>query len=241
MTTAIDERINREITHGGNPKAVAQAEYGWASAAGQVRRARRIEFLAHNLPKEAKILEVGAGTGIQTAELLKNHHDITGIDISPDLLAIARKRAPTATYAVMDAHSPAFEPESFDAILGVSILHHLEWERALTSYFSLLRSGGTIRFSEPNLLNPQIFLQKNIPWLKQLAGDSPDEYAFTKWQIEGCLRKIGFSNITVRPFEFLHPATPERFIPLVQKLEGTLSKTPFAHFAGSLLIEAYKE
>lgn len=240
MTTTIEERISHEITHGGSPKAVAQAEHGWGSAAGEVRRSRRIEFLVRGLPKEAKILEVGAGTGIQTVELLKKHRDVTGIDISPDLLEIARKRAPLATYAVMDAHSPSFAPESFDAILGVSILHHLAWERALSSYFSLLRPGGIIRFSEPNLLNPQIFLQKNIPWLKQLVGDSPDEYAFTKWQIEGCLSKIGFSNITVRPFEFLHPATPKRFIPLVQLLERSLYKTPLAHFAGSLLIEATK-
>ena len=90
----------------------------------------------------------------------------------------------------------------------------------MSSYIRQLRPGGVARFSEPNLLNPQIFLQKNIGFLKRLAGDSPDEYAFTRWQIARSLRDAGFVDISVTPYEFLHPSTPERLIPFVVRLES---------------------
>jgi predicted SAM-dependent methyltransferase len=138
----------------------------------------------------------------------------------------------------MDAHAPEFSTGAFDAILGVSILHHLNWDVCLANCFRLLKPNGIIRFSEPNLLNPQIYLQKNIPALKRLAGDSPDEYAFTRWQISRSLRNIGFTAISVRAFEFLHPATPVTLIPLVTRLEGWISATVLNEIAGSLLIEA---
>jgi len=237
----IENRVAAEVLHGATDVAVQQAESGWSSAAGKIRRQKRIAFLGRGLDASAKILEVGCGTGLQTCELAQKFHDIVAIDISPQLLAIAERRAPGPRYEVMDAHHPTFSPCTFDAVLGVSILHHLEWETALQSYYDLLKPGGRVRFSEPNLLNPQIFLQKNIPILKRWAGDSPDEYAFTKWQIEGSLKRVGFRSIIVTPIEFLHPATPPRLIPLLSSLERVLENTPIRHIGGSLLIEAVKE
>ena len=207
------------------------------SPAGKIRRSRRGEFLVSGLPRDAKILEIGAGTGLQTIALLAAFDDVVGIDISQDLLAVAQQRAPGAS-STRWMHKPDFPPDSFDAIIGVSILHDLDWDQALASFRQLLRPGGLVRFSEPNMLNPQIFLQKNIPFLKRLAGDTPDEYAFTRWKIARSLKASGFEGIAVRPFEFLHPATPRPLIPLVTALESWISRTPLNEIAGSLLIEA---
>ena len=73
-----------------------------------------------------------------------------------------------------------------------------------------------------------------------IAGDSPDEYAFTAWQIRRSLRDIGFDAIAVRAFEFLHPGTPARLISFVVKLEDWASRTALNEIGGSLLIEAVK-
>src|SRR5689334_9534620 len=113
MALTLEERLAREVEHGGTDTAVHQAEYGWASPAGKLRRVRRIEFLVKGLPRTTKVLEVGAGTGLQTMELLKYFDDIWGIDISPDLLKIAETRAPGGKYSVGDAHAPAFPAGSF--------------------------------------------------------------------------------------------------------------------------------
>lgn len=238
MPSDLKDRLRRETEHGATTTAFRQAEFGWGSPAGKIRRSRRCEFLVSGLPRDAKILEIGAGTGLQTVALLAAFDDVVGIDISPALLAVARQCAPGVPYHAMDAHKPDFPPHSFDAIVGVSILHHLNWDQALASFRQLLRPGGLVRFSEPNMLNPQVFLQKNISFLKRLAGDSPDEYAFTRWKIARSLKTAGFEDIAVKPFEFLHPATPRRLIPLVIALESWISRTPLNEIAGSLLIEA---
>lgn len=238
MTRLLEDRLESEVRHGRTEAAIRQAEFGWDSCAGRIRRQRRAHFLVEGLPRRARILEVGAGTGLQTVALLESFEEVVAIDISPELLAVARRRAPGAEYLAMDAHGPDFPDESFDAILGVSILHHLDWDLALGNYLRLLRPGGLVRFSEPNLANPQIFLQKNVGWLKRLAGDSPDEYAFTRWGIRRSLRDAGYHDIAVRPYEFLHPSTPERWIPAVLEVERRLLRTRLREIAGSLLIQA---
>lgn len=236
----IRARLSREIEHGTTPAAISQADNAWSTPVGNLRRMRRIAHLTKSIDRNASVLEVGGGTGLQTEFLVKYFPKIVSIDISPDLLKVAKKRVPEATFYEMDAHCPKFENNSFDAILGVSILHHLDWELALKNYYQLLKPGGVIRFSEPNLFNPQIFLQKNIPYLKRLAGDSPDEYAFTRWNISRVLKRSGFSNISAIPFEFLHPSTPKYLVNVVIKIESALSRTPFREIGGSLLIEGNK-
>ena len=240
MNVALEKRLEQEVLHGATSTAVSQADFGWDSAAGRIRRERRYNFIIKGLTPEAKVLEVGAGTGLQTKGLLQYFKDVTGIDISPDLLKVAEQRAPGAHYLVMDAHKPDFAAETFDAVVGVSILHHLDWDMALKNIYSVLKPGGVIRFSEPNLLNPQIFLQKNIPALKRMVGDSPDEYAFTKWSIERSLREAGFREVNVVPYEFLHPGTPQSLLRFVIATESFVEKTPLRHIAGSLLVEAFR-
>ena len=68
----------------------------------------------------------------------------------------------------------------FDAIVGSSVLHHLELRPALERIFQLLRPGGWMSFAEPNMLNPQIVIQKNVDWIKRRAGDSHVPLASTR-------------------------------------------------------------
>jgi 2-polyprenyl-3-methyl-5-hydroxy-6-metoxy-1,4-benzoquinol methylase len=94
----------------------------------------------------------------------------------------------------------------FDAIIGSSVLHHLELEAVLTKIHSLLKPGGIMSFAEPNLLNPQVFMMFNFrQWFPCI---SPDEHAFTRWHIQRLLQQIGFASIRIKPFDWLHPATP---------------------------------
>ncbi len=96
-------------------------------------------------------------------------------------------------------------------------------------------------FAEPNMLNPIIVLQKNIPWLKNRMGDSPDETAFVRWGLKRLLKSAGFSEIEIVPRDWLLPITPLKWIPFVQKVEPSLEKIPFIkEMAGSLYIKAVK-
>jgi hypothetical protein len=87
------------------------------------------------------------------------------------------------------------------------------------------------------MLNPQILLQKNVPWLKKRMGDDPEETAFVRWRIHAHLLKAGFQKVEVTPFDWLHPTTPAPLIRMVRSLGRILEKMPvMLEFAGSLHI-----
>jgi SAM-dependent methyltransferase len=236
-----DERLDRERRHGLAILETNERNWGWHTPAGQVRWQRRVDFLRDALPDgRGSVLEIGAGTGTFTEALSQTFSALTAIDISQHLLDAAQLKAPLARLHCMDAHDLQFPPNSFNAVIGCSVLHHLDWSRAIRSFLRVLKPNGVMRFSEPNLLNPQIFLQKNIPALKRLAGDSPDEYAFTAGRIRRDLEESGYVDIGVQAYEFLHPSVPQRLIPLIARVENLLMKTPLRHIGGSLLITARK-
>ena len=91
------------------------------------------------------------------------------------------------------------------------------------------------------MLNPQIALQKNIPWLKKCLGDSPDETAFFAGPIKRMLDKYGFRNIEVIPFDFIHPAIPKAVLPIALPCCSLAENLPLLRsIAGSLFIRAGK-
>lgn len=82
-------------------------------------------------------------------------------------------------------------------------------------------------------------LQKRIPPLKRWLGDSPDETAFTPWGLKQALRRAGFVNGRVEPFDFLHPLTPAPLIAPVSGLGRIMERSPgLRYIAGSLHITA---
>ncbi len=118
-------------------------------------------------------------------------------------------------------------------------MHHLDIGAALPRIFDYLKPGGTMCFAEPNMLNPQIMLQKNIGWLKERLGDSPDETAFFRWPFQSALASAGFCDIRITPFDWLHPATPPALIRPLQRIGKVAEELPVVReFAGSLLIAA---
>ena len=244
-TLSLTNRHLNEISHGQHIAGHAEAVWGWDRPTGPARLKRRTDFLIHYgaLKSDASVLEIGCGTGVVTEYLARSGASITGIDLSPHLLgkALDRKVSDRVTFRVGNAEALDFPDSSFDAVVGSSVLHHLDLDRALDEIRRVLRPGGRMAFSEPNMLNPHIFVQKNIPWVKRLAGDSPDETAFFRWAISNRLRLAGFADPEVIPYDFLHPAVPAPFIPSVSHLSRFLEQMPLIReLAGSLILSAEK-
>jgi demethylmenaquinone methyltransferase / 2-methoxy-6-polyprenyl-1,4-benzoquinol methylase len=63
---------------------------GAALSLGQDPRWRR--FLVSRLPRGGHVLDVATGTGLVAAELLRQGFKVTGVDLSPEMLAVARRR-----------------------------------------------------------------------------------------------------------------------------------------------------
>jgi ubiquinone/menaquinone biosynthesis C-methylase UbiE len=240
----MDNRLQNEIEHGKYLAREGAGEvWNWESPAGQLRWQRRVNMLTAHLKASDTVLEIGCGTGYFTKEIVKTGARVTAIDISPELLNIAKQdiTETNVQFKLDNAYDLSFEKNRFDSIVGSSVLHHLDVEKAISEMFRVLKPGGSMFFTEPNMLNPQIALQKNIPALKRKLGDSPDETAFFRWSLNKLMRKTGFADIVIKPFDFLHPAVPSSFIPFVSALGLTVEKIPvLKEIAGSLYISARK-
>jgi SAM-dependent methyltransferase len=124
-------------------------------------------------------------------------------------------------------------------VYGSSILHHLELDPALGEIRRVLKPGGRLVFAEPNMLNPQILVQKNVPLIKRWLGDTPHETAFVRWPLVARLKRAGFTGARVLPFDFLHPLTPRPLIGLVSGLGAAAERVPILReIAGSCVIVA---
>ena len=240
----MEKRLRNEIQHGRFLAQHCPGEvWNWDRPAGMRRWARRVEMLKADLNPDMEVLEVGCGAGYFTRELVKSCLNVTAIDISPDLLELARQKIPQpgVNFAVENAYAMSFGENQFDAVVGISVLHHLDIERGLSEIFRVLKPGGLICFTEPNMMNPQIAVQKNVPFIKKLLGDSPDETAFFRWDMSARLQRQGFTHVRVCPFDFLHPSLPGRLVPLLERVCMTLENIPvMREIAGSLHIKALK-
>jgi len=240
----LEERLQNEIEHGRYLVKHGPGEvWNWDRPAGRRRWMRRVDMIMAGLSPGMEVLELGCGSGYFTRELAKSGAKITAIDISPDLLALARRDIPAAnvTFLVENAYAMTFQDDRFDAVIGISVLHHLDIAKGFSEVFRVLKPGGTICFSEPNMLNPQIAIQKNVPYIKKRLGDSPDETAFFRWQLIKLLRQYGFADVKVEPFDFLHPNIPGTMVPSLERVCLLMERIPVVReIAGSLHIKATK-
>lgn len=240
----MSSRIQNEILHGDKIKENAEDVWGWTSPAGKLRADRRASYFLElsQMNIGDSVLEIGCGTGLFTEKVSISGAKIIATDLSENLLEVARKKnIPNCTFQANDAHKLNYPNETFEIVFGSSIIHHLDMMVALREVFRVLKPGGKIVFAEPNMLNPQIFIQKNVPFIKKWLGDSPDETAIIRWKLTKKLIEIGFKNCNIFPYDFLHPATPNSLIKSVKKLGELFEKTPLLkEIAGSVIVYAEK-
>ena len=192
-----------------------------------------------SIEPSSKVLEIGCGTGLFTEMFAETGAEIVSVDLSPDLLSIARRRKLPRVQFLERSFEDCETDGPFDAVIGSSVLHHLDLEQTWPKVFALLKPGGRMSFAEPNMLNPQIFCERNFR--RFFPQVSPDETAFVRRQLRRDLERIGFTAVSIQPFDWLHPATPPPLIPAVLRLARALEAVwPVREFAGSLRIWARK-
>jgi ubiquinone/menaquinone biosynthesis C-methylase UbiE len=240
----MSSRIRNEQMHGEQIAANAEEVWNWDSPAGKHRAERRAQYFADlgDFSTEHQLLEIGCGTGLFTEKMFsKTGAQITAIDISDALLKQAVAKVPAARFIIQDAMNTNFPDENFDGIYGSSVIHHLDEQKVWDEMYRLLKPGGKLIFAEPNMLNPQIFVQKNVPFIKKWLGDSPDETAIVRWKTRKRLLQTGFTSVKVFPYDFLHPITPSFLIKPVQQFGKLIEQIPvLKEIAGSVIIYAEK-
>ena len=237
-------RLEHEKAHGVKLGDDAEDVWGWATPAGKERVKRRAGYFIDlgGFDSDSDVLEIGCGTAIFTEKVYDaTHANITAIDISEALLSQARKKLANVEFQIDNAMQMSFDKDRFDCVYGSSVLHHLDMAKAMKEVFRVTKPGGRIVFAEPNMLNPQIMIERKVPFIRERAGNSPDETAIVRWSMKKMLKEIGFEKVKVFPYDFLHPATPVPLIGLVKGITAIAERIPLLNeIAGSVVIYGEK-
>lgn len=101
-----------------------------------------------------KVLDVGCGTGLLSVKLAQNGADVTGIDLSDDMLEVARNRAAESSLSIQFEQQPmqeiAGEPSFDAAIIAIDSLNYVckkeDVLQTLKGIHSVLKVGGSLLF-----------------------------------------------------------------------------------------------
>jgi ubiquinone/menaquinone biosynthesis C-methylase UbiE len=103
----------------------------------------RGEFASHD-----RLLDVGAGTGILTAQVAPLVAHVTCTDIAPEMLEKAKAKLADldhVDYRVEEAAALSFEDDSFDVVLCCNVLHQMaDPDVAVREFHRVLRPGGKL-------------------------------------------------------------------------------------------------
>jgi SAM-dependent methyltransferase len=105
-------------------------------------------------PPPCMILDLGCGTGWTSRLLARRGHSVTGIDIAPEAIAMARAMAEDEEISNVEFMVSDYEMAVVDAkyhyVLFYDSLHHAEDEHAaLQVAFTALKPGGAVLAFEP--------------------------------------------------------------------------------------------
>jgi len=127
-----------------------------------------------------KVLDVGCGSGDWAEYLSKLGYQVTGVDYSPDAIALCKKHS--GTFWVMDATRLTFPKNSYDAVFSLEVAEHItqtDLIKSLKECRRVLKPGGVLFLhTEPNrTFNDYFYRYWAYPvgslliWLNNLMGN----------------------------------------------------------------------
>jgi 2-polyprenyl-3-methyl-5-hydroxy-6-metoxy-1,4-benzoquinol methylase len=168
---------------------------------------------------DKRILDFGCGEGIVATELAKLGCRVTGIDVSPELVDLARSRAELdgvsdrVELMIGDLSGAGLHEQSFDFVLCNEVLHHVDIASVFPRLLAVLKPGGVMAIAEPIAFSPT--LQKIRDRVPVEKDASPDER-----QLNGAdlaYIRSQFAEVDAAYFNLF--ARLERFFPYAHKID----------------------
>ena len=101
-----------------------------------------------------RVLDVGCGTGFMVSGLQAPDREMYGIDISASAIKMASSSVGTASFCVADIREIPFKSNSFDWLICIDTLEHIEGDETIKECFRILKPGGKALLSAPNKSGP---------------------------------------------------------------------------------------
>jgi SAM-dependent methyltransferase len=190
--------------------------YGW----------QRWVFDQLELPSDARVLELGCGTGklwLENRDRTPQGWDVTLTDASPGMLREARRNLGLyRRFRMADARELPFQDESFDAVIANHVLHHVPGRsRAISEAARVLRCEGTFYAATSG----RHHLQQMNRMLRVLDPTHPDDGLAKRMDNFNLANGAGqlsppFSEVSLRCYEDSLVVTEAK--PLVDYLLSTM-------------------
>ena len=118
--------------------------FGWISRGG---RRRTVDYINS---RSGRVLEIGVGTGL-SLDLYRPHLEVTGIDVSPEMLDKARQKVAekgltnVARIGEMDARALAFPDDHFDTVVAMYVISVVpEPEKVMEEMARVCKPSGEV-------------------------------------------------------------------------------------------------
>ena len=137
---------------------------------GNVQFQKEINILVDNLENGSKILDVGTAIGDYPkylTEKCNKDFEVTGVDSSENMIKVAMKNAPKANFQVMDMRSLNFSDNSFNAIICLATLIHVDDNttiKILEKFDSMLKGNGLIIINVMEHINGEKEIYEREPF-----------------------------------------------------------------------------
>mgnify|MGYP001819767978 FL=1 len=165
----------------------------------------KIQDIKTYLTPAMVVLDIGCGTGTQCADIADRVKQVTGIDISSKLLAIAEQRMAerkmdNVAFLQSTTFDERFAPGSFDVVMAFHVLHFFDdIDAGMQRIHDLLKPGGLF-ISETACLGEKSQLTARMLRFMGYLGLLPTINMLTTRQLEQALEKAGFQMLEKTKF-----------------------------------------
>lgn len=162
----------------------------------------KLDLTREYFTPESNVLEFGCGTGSTAILHAPYVAHIDAIDISSEMIRIARDKlepegVDNVTFEVADMDSFKAKPETYDAALGLNIVHLLDDRMsAMKEVYETLKPGGYFISSTMCLREKWMFrLMEPLFPLMYALGRWPRVFRFTAKRLQQDIEAIGFKTV----------------------------------------------
>lgn len=123
------------------------------------------------------VLSIGCGSGVDTQWFVDNGaRNATGVDISEELIKIAKQNYPKPNFHVMDMEALDLADDSFDVLYSSLAIHYLDdWTKALGEAYRVLKPGGVYIFSCSHPIDTALERKRGDDVKSSLLGRAVDQ------------------------------------------------------------------
>lgn len=162
----------------------------------------KLDLTREYFTPDSKVLEFGCGTGSTAVLHAPYVNHIDAIDVSPEMIRIANAKLGPAgidnvTFRVADMDAFEAAPESYDAVLGLNILHLLDDRMmAMREVYKALKPGGHFISSTACLREKLLFtlIDPLFPLMHAL-GRWPRVYRLSAGRLQRDMEEVGFKTV----------------------------------------------